>query len=71
MIAVQDRELDLAGSLMYTMAEFREAAALIDRGQLVLQPLQTHHFSLEAWPEGYQILEDRDAGAVKVLIDVV
>ena len=70
MVLVQDRELNVFGSLMYTWDDFREAAVLIDEGLVRLGPLQTHHVPFERWIEGYRLLDDPASGAMKVLIDV-
>lgn len=69
-LAVQDGELEIEGSLMYTWADFNEAARLIDDRRLTLAPLQTHHVAFDRWADGYQLLTDASAGAVKVLVDV-
>jgi L-iditol 2-dehydrogenase len=70
MVAVQDHELDVHGSLMYTWDDFREAGRLIDDKLVCLAPLQTHHVPFERWADGYQLLDDPSAGAMKVLVDV-
>ena len=70
MILVQDKELNLLGSLMYTWHDYRQAVDLIARGEVSLKPLQTHHFPFEAWAEAYHLLMTRPDEAVKVLIDV-
>ncbi len=71
MIAVQDRELNVLGSLMYTWDDFREAARLIDEGLIRLGPLQTHHVPFDRLADGYALIEDAASGAMKVLVDVV
>ena len=70
MVTVQDRELNLHGSLMYTWDDFREAALLIDEGLVSLGPLQTHHVPFDGWADGYALIDDPDAAAMKVLVDV-
>jgi 2-desacetyl-2-hydroxyethyl bacteriochlorophyllide A dehydrogenase len=70
MITLQDRELAALGSLMYTWADFREAARLVDEGAVSLGPLQTHHVSFERWADGYALIDDPEAGAMKVLVDI-
>lgn len=71
MIAVQDHELNVFGSLMYTWDDFREAALLIDEGLVRLGPLQTHHVDFDHWIDGYKLIDDPAAGAMKVLVDIV
>jgi L-iditol 2-dehydrogenase len=70
MIAVQDRELNVFGSLMYTWDDFREAALLIDEGLVRLGPLLSHHVPFERWADGYALIDDPAAGAMKVLVDI-
>lgn len=70
MVAVQDHELDVFGSLMYTWDDFREAGRLIDGGQVTLRPIQSHHVPFGRWADGYRLIDDPDAGAMKVLVDV-
>jgi L-iditol 2-dehydrogenase len=70
MVAVQDHELNVFGSLMYTWDDFREAGRLIDDGRVRLGPLQSHHVPFEHWADGYRLIDDPDAGAMKVLVDV-
>ncbi len=70
MVTVQDHELDVRGSLMYTWRDFREAGRLIDERLVTLGPLQTHHVPFHQWREGYRVIGDPSAGAMKVLVDV-
>jgi L-iditol 2-dehydrogenase len=70
MVAVQDHELDVHGSLMYTWDDFREAARIIDASLVRLAPLQTHHVPFERWADGYTLIDDPFAGTMKVLVDV-
>jgi threonine dehydrogenase-like Zn-dependent dehydrogenase len=70
MVAVQDHELNVYGSLMYTWDDFREAALLVAEGLMCLQPLQTHHVSFEDWAHGYGLIDDPASGAMKVIVDM-
>ena len=67
---VQDHELDVRGSLMYTWADFREAGRLIDEGRVRLSPLRTHHVPFARWLDGYRLIDDPGAGAMKVMVDM-
>ena len=58
MISVQDHELNVFGSLMYTWDDFREAALLIDEGLVRLRPLQSHHVDFDHWADGYALIDD-------------
>ena len=70
MILVQDKELNLIGSLMYTWSDYLEAIDLLAAGRVNLKILQTHHLKFDRWIDGYKLLIDRPAEAMKVLIDL-
>lgn len=70
MILVQDKELNLIGSLMYTWSDYLQAIDLIATGKVNLEILQTHHFKFERWIDGYKLLEEKPDEALKVLIDM-
>ena len=70
MILVQDKELNVIGSLMYTWSDYLQAIDLIDRGRVNLKILQTHHFKFDRWIDGYKLLEEKPDEALKVLIDM-
>ena len=44
---------------------------LIDEGLVDLGPLQSHHVDFEHWADGYALIDDPAAGAMKVLVDIV
>jgi L-iditol 2-dehydrogenase len=70
MILVQDKELNIVGSLMYTWSDFLEAVDLIKKENVNLAILQTQHFPFDHWQEAYDILLEKPDQAVKVLIDM-
>jgi len=70
MILVQDKELNLIGSLMYTWSDYSDAIDLIAGGRVNLKILQTHHFKFDRWIDGYKLLEEKPDEALKVLIDM-
>ena len=70
MILVQDKELNLTGSLMYTWSDYLQAIDLIASGRVNLKILQTHHFKFDRWIDGYKLLEEKPDEALKVLIDM-
>lgn len=45
-------------------------ASLIDEGLVRLGPLRSHHVPFARWIEGYRLIDDPAAGAIKVLVDV-
>jgi L-iditol 2-dehydrogenase len=66
---VQDRELELVGTLMYVGDDFPTAVQLIRDGRVEVEPLITHHFPLSQAAEAFATADDR-RGALKVLIQV-
>jgi L-iditol 2-dehydrogenase len=70
MILVQDKEINLSGSLMYSWDDFNVAVHLIHKKSVELKPLQTHHFPFDAWLDAYNLLAHHPDQAVKVIIDV-
>jgi L-iditol 2-dehydrogenase len=71
MILVQDKEINLLGSLMYSWNDYRFAVELMKNKKVDLKSLQTHHFPFEAWSEAYKLLKTKPDEAVKVLIDLM
>jgi threonine dehydrogenase-like Zn-dependent dehydrogenase len=67
---IQDWELDVYGSLMYTREDFEQALDLISRGKVETQSFITHRFPLEQAARAYETLDDPDARALKALIQV-
>lgn len=70
MVFVQDKEINMLGSLMYTFQEFKKAAELISLKKINLKPLQTTHFPFHQWMEAYKFIEDPDHSFLKVFIDM-
>ena len=66
---VQDRELELAGTLMYVGDDFATALELVRDGRVRVEPLISHHFPLEQAAEAFATADDRRE-ALKVLIEV-
>ncbi|MGE5571718.1 MAG: zinc-dependent alcohol dehydrogenase [Bacteroidota bacterium] len=67
---VQDREIELVGTLMYTLDDFVEAARLVAEGLVRMAPLVTHRFRLEEAQRAFETAADPAGGAIKVLITV-
>ncbi len=70
MIYVQDGELHVVGSLMYTWNDYREAVSLVERGEIRLVELRTHLLPFREWAKGYGLLLNPQSGALKVMIDM-
>jgi L-iditol 2-dehydrogenase len=66
---VQDRELELVGTLMYVQDDFPTALELVRDGKVKVEPLITHRFSLSQAAEAFATADDR-RGALKVLIQI-
>ncbi|MCX6090617.1 MAG: alcohol dehydrogenase catalytic domain-containing protein [Candidatus Atribacteria bacterium] len=70
MVQVQDKEINLSGTLMYTFDDFRKAADWITKKKVTLSPLQTHHFPFRQWGEAYRFIESPQSDYLKVFIDM-
>ncbi len=70
MILVQDKEIIMKGSLMYTWDDYRDAVTLIDEHRVNLGILQTHHLPFMKWIDGYRLLTDNSVRVLKVLVDL-
>lgn len=66
---VQDRELELVGTLMYVNEEFPTALELVRDGKVKVEPLITHRFPLSQAARAFATADNRRE-AVKVLLEV-
>jgi len=66
---VQDRELELVGTLMYAGDDFVTALDLLAEGRVSVASLITHRFPLTHASQAFAIADSR-VGALKVLIQV-
>ena len=64
---VQDREIVIRGSLMYTFRDFDEAIRLMAQGLVQVAPVITHRFPLSQVEMAFQKALDREE-ALKVLV---
>jgi len=71
MILVQDKEVSLIGSLMYTWEDYHTAVQFMQEKIVNLKLLQTHHFPFEQWMEAYSMLLEHPDQAVKVMVDLI
>lgn len=67
---VQDRELNLRGTLMYTKDDYLEAVRLIGEGGLCIEPLVTQHFDFVEYHHAYEFIDHEGDNTMKVMIDV-
>jgi L-iditol 2-dehydrogenase len=64
---VQDKELVIAGTLMYTKDDWLEAMRFVNEGKIKLEPLISKYFPLTELAEAYKYIE-RNPDAMKVMI---
>ncbi len=67
---VQDRELNIHGTLMYKAADYEKAVAMIASGGIVTEPLISKHFPFDRYLEAYRFIEEQGDRSMKVFIDV-
>ena len=67
---VQDRELNLVGTLMYRREDYERAIALAAEGKVALDPLMSAHFPFERYMEAYKFIDANREKTMKVFIDV-
>jgi len=68
--AVQNRELNLRGTLMYQRPDYLRAIDLIASGGIVTEPLVSNHFPLADYIEAYRFIDRNGDKSLKVVIDV-
>jgi L-iditol 2-dehydrogenase len=67
---VQDRELRIAGTLMYQRPDYEQAVAWIASGAIVTEPLMSEHFAFADYLKAYHYIEQKRDQTMKVFIDV-
>lgn len=67
---VQDRELNLHGTLMYQRPDYERAVELIASGAVKTDPLFSKHFSLDEYLDAYRFIDEQGDKSMKVFIDV-
>jgi L-iditol 2-dehydrogenase len=67
---VQDRELQLLGTLMYQRDDYLRAVELIASGAVVTEPLMSRHFGIDEYLEAYRFLDRARDEVMKIFIDV-
>ncbi|MGL4649041.1 MAG: zinc-dependent alcohol dehydrogenase, partial [Caldilineaceae bacterium] len=63
---VQDRELNLRGTLMYRRPDYERAIALIASGQVQTAPLMSTHFAFDDYLAAYHYIEAQGDRSMKV-----
>jgi L-iditol 2-dehydrogenase len=67
---VQDRELNLVGTLMYQKPDFAKAIDLISEGKMCLDDLVTHRFKFGGYLDAYHAIEESNGEYMKVMIEL-
>jgi L-iditol 2-dehydrogenase len=67
---VQDRELNVLGTLMYQKTDYEKAIELVADGLVHLDPLITHRFPFEQYLEAYHAIEESQGQYMKVMIEL-
>jgi len=67
---VQDRELNLHGTLMYKREDYEKAVTLIASGKVITEPLMSKHFSMDEYLDAYKFIDQQRDRTMKVFIDV-
>ena len=67
---VQDRELNLHGTLMYQKQDYLRAVDLLASGAVKGEPLMSIHFKFDDFLEAYHYIERQGDKTMKVFIDV-
>ena len=67
---VQDRELNIRGTLMYQAHDYRRAVELIASGGVVAEPLMSKHFPFASYLDAYRFIDQQGDKTMKVFIDV-
>ena len=67
---VQDRELEVRGTLMYQRQDYEDAIRCLAEGGITVDPLLTKTFSFRRYPEAYAFIEENREKVMKVMIDL-
>lgn len=67
---IQDRELQIAGSMMYRYEDYERAIELVTDGKISTEPLESSHFPLEEFATAYEFIDRHRDKSMKVFIDL-
>jgi L-iditol 2-dehydrogenase len=65
---VQDRELEIRGTLMYQRQDYLEAIRCLSEGGIKVGPLLTRTFPFRHYPEAYAFIEENREKVMKVMV---
>ena len=67
---VQDRELNIIGTLMYQYGDFVKAVRLMKSGDVVTASLDSKHFPFDQYPAAYVFIDSQADKSMKVFIEL-
>lgn len=67
---IQDRELNLIGTLMYQKVDYERAIELVAAGKMYLEPMITQRFAFKEYWNAYQAIEESGGKYLKVMIEL-
>lgn len=67
---VQDRELNIHGTLMYKREDYIKAIELVASAKIRTEPLMSKHFSMDDYLEAYKFIDQARDKTMKVFIDI-
>ena len=67
---VQDRELEVRGTLMYQRQDYVDAIRCLAEGGVITLPLLTRSFPFRSYPEAYRFIEGNRENVMKVMIEL-
>jgi L-iditol 2-dehydrogenase len=67
---IQDKEIDMRGSLMYVDTDYPRTLELISSGKIKTKPLITARFPLDRVSEAFDIIQEKRDETLKVLLDI-
>jgi L-iditol 2-dehydrogenase len=67
---IQDKEIDIRGSLMYVDTDYPRTLELMSSGKIKTKPLITARFPLERVSEAFDIIQEKRDETLKVLLDI-
>lgn len=63
-------ELNFIGTARYQIDDFKKAISLVEQGNINLQPLITHEYTMEEYGEAYGTIEKNPGSTMKVMIHI-
>jgi len=70
LFTLQDKELHVVGSMMYTLSDFRNAINFETNGAVSLAQLATNIFPVEQFDEAYRVIESKSSPVMKVQVTI-